>query len=315
MRQPRQKNPYPFMLRFFFAVSLLLLIPCLHAEDADSAHGYNSGKVQSDTPAKTWRVVMARDVHADYERFIRGRNPLTLQHFDGPYSRRDVVELVLLQQALKRGGALRPLHFLLTDSDGRTLKALSNGDADISGASLWQDNAERDSENLLASRALIRHGKFMAGLYFPENHPALRILQERPQYIDRYTAVCASSWAPDLVTLNQLGSPVLRTENWESMLGMLKKKRGDYVLAPFQPTADFRLEAGGIVLKPVSGVKVSLAGSRHFILWRKGAESTGLAAALNRGLATLEKDGIMERAYRESGFENPQLKNWRLLNP
>lgn len=266
-------------------------------------------------PAKAWRVVIARDVHADYERFIRGRDPLTLQHFDGPYSRRDVVELVLLQQALQRGGALRPLHFLLTDSEGRTLKILSNGEADIGGASSWQDSVERDSENLLASSALIRHGEFMAGLYFPEHHPALKILAQHPEQLHRYTAVCASSWEPDLATLNQLGSPVLRTENWESMLGMLRKQRGDYVLAPFQPTPDLRLEAGGIVLKPVRGVKAVLVGSRHFILWRKGTESAALAAAINRGILALEKDGTVQRAYRESGFENRELQSWRTLNP
>jgi hypothetical protein len=310
MKAPKPRSLRVVLPRFFATLALLLLTLPLTANTLADA-----GSSKADSHSKTWRVVLARDVFTDYERFIRGRNPLSLQHFDGPFSRRDVVELVLLQQALQRGGALRPLHFLLTDSEGRTLKALSNGDADISGASSWQDSAEHDAENLLASHALIHHGEFMAGLYFPDNHPALKILQQRPQDIHRYTAVCASSWAPDLASLNRLGSPVLRTENWESMLGMLKKQRGDYVLAPFQPTPDFRLDAGGIVLKPVPGVKVSLSGSRHFILWRGGIDSDALAAAINRGLTALEKDGILQRAYRESGFENPQLKSWHILNP
>lgn len=308
MRPAARKSLQHLWLAVVFA---FFLWPCVQTAQAEIA----ISATKADSPVKVWRVTVARDVLDDYERFIRGRNPLILQHFDGPYSRRDVVELVLLQQALNRGGALRPLRFLITDSDARALKMLGNGEADINGTSAWLDSAERDSENLLATHALIRHGAFMAGLYFPENHPALKILPQRPQDIHLYTAVCASNWAPDLATLNQLRSPVLRTETWESILGMLKKQRGDYVLAPFQPTSDLSLAAGGIVLRPVQGVKVSLVGSRHFILWRNGAESAALEAALNRGLAALEKDGIVQRAYRESGFENPQLKNWRVLNP
>lgn len=308
MRPTEQKSRRAFLLAALFTA---LLWPNAQAATAETT----ASAAKADNPAKVWRVTVARDVLDDYERFIRGRNPLMLQHFDGPHSRRDVVELVLLQQALSRGGALRPLRFLITDSDARALKMLGNGEADLNGTSVWLDSAERDSENLLATRALIRHGAFMAGLYFPENHPALKILPQRPQDIHLYTAVCASNWAPDLATLNQLRSPVLRTETWESMLGMLKKQRGDYVLAPFQPTSDLSLAAGGIVLRPVQGVKVSLVGSRHFIVWRNGAESAALEAALNRGLAALEKDGIVQRAYRESGFENPQLKSWRILNP
>ncbi|MDQ8036372.1 MAG: hypothetical protein REI12_03055 [Pedobacter sp.] len=263
---------------------------------------------------KAWRVVVARDVYTDYQRFVGQRDPLSLKNFAGPFSRRDVVELVLMQQALERGGANRPLRFILTDSEGRTLKALINGEADISGASSWKSSTAKHDRQLLLSRPLIREGHFMAGLYFPEGHPALKILATQPQEIRRYTAVCADSWTPDLLTLKALGSPVLKTENWESMLGMLKKQRADFVLAPFQPTAGLRLEAGDMVLTPVPGVKVSLEGSRHFLVWRKGLEAEALLKALDQGLAALEHEGTIQRAYRESGFDNTALQNWRILN-
>ena len=282
-------------------LAFLFLLPC--------------SPVQAEESEKAWRVVLARDVHADYQRFIKGRDPLTLKSFDGPYSRRDVVEVVLLQQALQRGGATRPLRFLLTDSESRTLKVLIGGDADISGASSWKIDIALNAGTLRASHAVIREGEFMAGLYFPEQHPALHTLTKKPQDIRRYTAVCAESWKPDIATLKKLGSPILLTDNWESMLGMLKKQRGDYLLAPFQPTADFRLAAGGIVLKPVPGLKVGLSGSRHFVIARKTKDAATLEQALNRGLHILEKEGVLRRAYRESGFEHADLQQWRTLKP
>ncbi len=262
---------------------------------------------------KTWRVVVMRDVYSDYQHFLAKRDPLSLAHFSGPHSRRDVVELVLLQQALQRGGAQRELRFVLTDSEDRSLKTLASGEADIIGASTWKSSLGSYAPKLLVSRPLIAEGHFMAGLYFPQGHPALATLPRQPQDIHRYTAICAGNWSPDLITLGRLGSPVLKTENWESMLGMLKKRRGDFLLAPFQPTPDLRLETDGLVLLPVPGLKVSLAGSRHFMLARQGPEAALLQAAVDRGITSLEQDGTLQRAYRESGFDDARTSHWRLL--
>ncbi len=274
-----------------------------------------SAQASAPVPEKSWRVMLARDVYSDYLHFIGQRDPLTLKYFGGPHSRRDVVEVVLLQQALHRGGISRPLRFVLSESEGRTIKGLARGDADISGASSWQSSTTGLERKLRVSHALIPQGRFMAGLYFPEQHPGLKDLAAHPENIRRYTAVCSESWKPDLATLEKLGSPVLPTESWESMLGMLKKKRGDFLLAPFQPTAGLRLQAGGLTLVPVQGIKVGLAGSRHFILWGQGTEAKILQDALDRGLQELESEGTIARAYRESGFESSETRNWRLISP
>lgn len=262
-----------------------------------------------------WRVAIASDVYRDYLDFIGQRDPLSLQHYGGPHSRRDVVEVVLLQQALQRGGAYRPLRFLLTDSEGRTLKALANGDADMGGSSQWSERTLLSSKDIAISSALIHEGEFTAGLYFPEGHPALAQLAIKPQEISDYTAVCAASWKPDLTVLSLLGSPVLKTENWESMLGMLQKKRADYVLAPFQPTPGFRFDTGTLVLAPVQGIKVSLPGSRHFLLSRHSPHIHELETALQKGLKAMEKEGRLQRAYQESGFHDERVKNWKVLKP
>jgi hypothetical protein len=293
-------------------LALLLALPSLCAQAEPAGTTAKSGSAK---PVAPLRVVLVNDVYANYKRFIGQRDPLKLTRFDGPGSNRDVVEVVLLQQALHRGGEKRPLHFLLTDSESRNVKILASGEGDVSGASSWKTSADSNPAHITTSRPLIRDGQFMAGLYFPAGSPALDIVAAQPALVSRYTAVCVEAWTPDVITLTSLGSPVLYTESWESMLGMVKKKRADYVLAPFQPTADFRLNAGGMVMKPVRGVKVSLSGSRHFLLSRSIQHAAELQDALDRGLQQLEQEGVVTRAYRESGFENDAVRGWKLLNP
>lgn len=286
-------------------LALLLALPSLAARAGTEAA----------SAVAPLRVVLINDVYANYKRFIGRRDPLTLTRFDGPGSNRDVVEVVLLQQALHRGGEKRPLHFIITDSESRNIKILASGEGDVSGASSWKTSADSNPAHIATSLPLIREGRFMAGLYFPADSPALEKIAAQPALVAHYTAVCVEAWTPDVITLTALGSPVLYTESWESMLGMVKKKRADYVLAPFQPTADLRLNAGGMQLKPVPGVKVSLSGSRHFLISRSIQHAADLQDALDRGLRQLEQEGVVERAYRESGFDNDSVRNWKLLNP
>ena len=50
------------------------------------------------------------DVLLDYQRFLAGRDPLAIVDFGGLHARRDVIEVLLLQQALARQEGGRRLH-------------------------------------------------------------------------------------------------------------------------------------------------------------------------------------------------------------
>ncbi len=64
------------------------------------------------------------DVMADYSRFLNRRDPLSISDFSGPHSRRDVVEVVLLHQALALGGWGRALEFVDMPSGERLLREI-----------------------------------------------------------------------------------------------------------------------------------------------------------------------------------------------
>jgi hypothetical protein len=49
-------------------------------------------------------IYIRDDVYEDYLKFVDGRNVLAITEFDSPFMRRDVADMVVLQQALALGG-------------------------------------------------------------------------------------------------------------------------------------------------------------------------------------------------------------------
>ncbi|WP_051304816.1 hypothetical protein [Chitinilyticum litopenaei] len=263
-------------------------------------------------------ILTQQDVYSDYLKFLKGRDPLSLTRFDGEHSRRDVVELVLVQQALKLGGNTRAIKLVTvnatSDSYNRYLKEISTGNAALGGNSVWEVDLKPLADKVYISEPAIRQGEFHAGLYtIPGNSRALAASDRAA--VQKLTAVVADSWKPDIATLESIPiKNLLKTHSWDSMIGMVSKQRADVVLAPFQPTPDLSFEAGSQKFVPVPNVKVGLQGSRHFFVSRSYSGSATLAKALNSGLDILRNNGTIERAYRESGFFNARTAGWKLIN-
>lgn len=266
----------------------------------------------------TITILTQQDVYNDYLRFIDARDPLTVTHFDGPGSRRDVIEVLLVQQALVLGGMRLPVKLVKVDNSSdsytRYLKEILSGNATMGGNSAWLVDLANIKDKIYISAPLIRPGEFEAGLYTtPDNKTALsaRNLAD----VQMLTAVVAESWKPDVATLNSLKlRNVLETQSWDSMVGMVEKGRADVLLAPFQPTPDMSLSLVGYKLVPIPQVKVGLSGSRHYFVSRLAPNGAAADAALEKGLAILRARGVIERAYRESGFFNSRTQNWTRIN-
>ncbi len=60
-------------------------------------------------------IAILSDVHADYLHFLKGRDPHAITEFGEFGARRDVVEVILLEQALRLGGLAAHLTFQLAD--------------------------------------------------------------------------------------------------------------------------------------------------------------------------------------------------------
>lgn len=286
----------PLAIRFFIGVLAALLCAAAHPASLTD-------------PVK---IAVTTDIIADYQRFVGSRNIAAIRFYGGAGARRDVIELVLLQQALQLGGFDQAVAIVGEQTYRRTLHQVANGELIGSGALVWRADTADLRNELFVSSAVVEDGEFIVGLYTaPQN---LRALSATPKTLRELTAVTSLDWKTDQLTLQALGfKQVHLTNTWVSIVRMLYAQRGDITLAPFQAGDDMALESQGVTLVPIPNIKVALQGSRHWIVSRKHPSGRAYFAALERGLAQMRRKGTIHRAYRESGFFNSAVAQWPLL--
>ena len=255
------------------------------------------------------------DVYKDYIKFLNNRSPYKLTDFSGAHSRRDVVEIVLFLQALQMGGYHQPLMietFIIQYR--RALIQISNGKNDTLLGSVWLSDVSSKTDSFYISDIVIPKRKFIAGFYTLK-HRVNEINIQKTEDIEQYKAICNPSWTVDYILLKELNANCINASRWEFMIKMLGAERGDFLLAPFQPTEDMILNTHGISLAPIKNIKTNLLDDRVFIVSKKTKNGKELFAALQRGIKILKSKKLFTKAYTESGFYNNKVKKWRMLEP
>lgn len=259
-------------------------------------------------------IIIEENVLKDYKKFMQNKSPLDIQEFKYHTSRRSVVELVLFQQALFLGGDYKvELNFIISPTYLRELQQLKQAKGISTGTSLWLYDLEKLKDFVYISNPLIRNNEFEAGFYTIEsNKKALNA--KSLEDIQQLIAISNKYWVPDWKTLERIKPKKLIHEiKWKYMTRMVSIKRGDFLLAPFQVTNDLSFKTEDIKFIPINGLKVGLEGSRHFAIAKNYPNSKEIFKALNRGIKILRKSGIIEKAYKQSGFFNEKVKDWRKL--
>ena len=260
------------------------------------------------------RIGLLPDIKNDYQLFLANRAPAEITFFGGPHARRDVAELILLQQALALGGFKRQIKFINEENYFRSIRNVAEGKTLSISGTIWLQDLDQIKDQVFVSPAVLRDGEFLVGLYTsPKNQRALssKTLAELTQL----KVVSSRQWKPDLQALQTLGfHKIMYTPNWVNMARMLNVGRVDLALAPFGRSPDLHINVDGIKLVPIPGVKVMIAGSRHWPVSQKHPYGAEFHTALSKGIALLREQGAIERAYRESGFFHPEVADWTLLN-
>lgn len=264
-------------------------------------------------PVLAASVVMDADILVDYERFLAGRNVQSIDDYGGKHSRRDVIEVVLLHQALYLGGYRGTLELVPEDSYRRLLQKVASGQVTVSGVPVWDEDTGH--AELYTTEAIIREGEFVVGLYTsPNNAKALAVTEASD--LHALSIVSTPQWRSDWRTIQSMGfNQVYDTFLWPMMVKMVWSKRADVTLAPFQPNETMSAYSEGLHLIPIPNIKVALRGSRHWIVSRADPEGEALFSALVKGVAMLRHEGVITRAYTESGFFDPRVKDWAVINP
>ena len=246
-------------------------------------------------------------------RFLDGRDPLSISDFSAPNSSRDVVEIILLQQALHLGGNKKPYRIIESKSSYVTIERLHKGSALLTGTSVWKSMFVVQ-DDLDFSSPVINDGQFEVGIYTQQTNEKM-LTVENLQQLQARSAVSNRIWTVDWLTLQALKiNKVWHTDKWLSMVRMVNNKHADFLLSPFQSNADLSLNIDGIKLVTVPNIKVALYGTRHFAVSKKAKGSKLILQQLNDGIMQLQANGIIEKAYRQAGFFNEQVENWQRLN-
>jgi len=259
-------------------------------------------------------IYIRDDVYIDYLQFLGGKKVININNFSGKSIRRDVVDMIIAQQALKLGGFEYEFSYAPGKVNFRNTKMLQNGQLLISFDSYWHQDAIALADKVYISAPVIRVGEYVAGIYTsPKNKKVLTI--KNKDDLRELTAVSTPKWRTDWQTLQALPlKDLIREDSWLSMARMVNIQWVDFLLMPFNSTIDQSFTMEKVHLVPVKGIGIILKDSRHFVISKTHPKGQAAINAINKGLKILRQRGAIESAYQQAGFFIDE-KEVTILNP
>ncbi len=259
-------------------------------------------------------AIVPNDVYNSYAQFLHNRPALSITDYSGEHTRRDVVETIIWQQALSKGGYNKPVRVEGLDvSYSRAILELKHGTFPAFANTVWLEDAKDHEDKFHITDVLIPENKFYAGFYATQDR-VNEIKIKDTSSLRNYKVSCNRHWTKDNQLLDHLKANCMFSNTWEAMIEKLRDKHADIVLAPFQATDDMSLIAYGVKLVPVPNIKTSLLGKRVFIVSKKSKNGDAIFKALNKGIKIMHEEGLIEKAYTQSGFYNKKVIDWKLLD-
>jgi len=282
LRLAKQKS---FLYLTFFSLSLLQVLLSL-------AHARQDNVL----------IYIRDDVYEDYLQFVKDRDINEIDNFSGQTIRRDVVDMIIAQQALNLGGFKHHFSYAPGKVNFRNTKMLQEGKLLISFDSYWQQDAKAIADKVHISAPLIRKGEYVAGIYTsPKNIKTLNI--QSLDDLTELTAVSTPLWRTDWQTLSALPlKELIREDSWLSMARMVNIQWVDFLLMPFNSTPDQSFTMEKVHLVPVKNIAVVLKDSRHFVISKAHPKGQEAFTAINKGLKLLRAKGAITKAYQQAGF-------------
>ncbi|ESP92969.1 hypothetical protein [Pseudoalteromonas luteoviolacea] len=258
-------------------------------------------------------IYIRDDVYLNYKALLSGRSPLEVDNFGGQFVRRDVVDMVLLHQALILGGFDKPFKYRPGNVNFRDSNLLEQGKQLLSFDTFWLEEAQQKADKLYISEPVIRKGEFFAGLYFAKENKRVANIQSLED-LSTLSAVSSSRWLVDWHTLSRLPLKRLVDEQtWSAQAQIVNKQWVDFMLIHLMPVMgnDFKLANINLVSHPKW--VVLLDSSRHFVVSKLHPQGERAFEALQKGLEKLRRQGKIEQAYRQAGLF-PDMRVYQQLN-
>ncbi|KAF7771979.1 hypothetical protein PCIT_a1954 [Pseudoalteromonas citrea] len=262
---------------------------------------------------KSVQMYIRDDVFIDYQKFLAGRSALDISDFRGGYIRRDVVDMIIVQQALLLGGFTKKFIYQTGNVNFRNTSLLRQGKLLLSFDSYWLADAKAEQAHVFISDAVIEYGQYYAGIYYSPDNTQVQGVKQLTDLAE-LTAVSTPRWRTDWQTLSLMPLKRLAVEHsWVAQAQMVSKQWVDFMLMPLMPSQGNEYKLADIHLVAHKNLVVLLLGSRHFVVSRHHVDGERAFKALQIGLAILREKGAIRKAYEEAGFI-PDLSHFKVLN-
>ena len=283
---------------------LLFVISLIAALLSNAAQALDASKIQ---------IYVRDDVYEDYKRFLNGRHVEEISDFSGQYIRRDVVDMILAQQALALGGFRKEFEYQTGNVNFRNTKLLEQGKLLLSMDSYWLEDAKSMSDSVYVSEPLIKKGEYYAGVFYSPDNKKMQQLDSYSQ-LQTYTSVSTPRWRTDWETLHSMPLQKLFVEHeWVSQARMVSMMWADFMLMPLMPSLKNEFNLEGIKLVAHPKLVVLLDGSRHLVVSKNHPYGLEAFKALQTGLKILDDRGMIIKAYQQAGFI-PDFTKYKVLN-
>lgn len=260
------------------------------------------------------KITVETDIYFYANQLIGNRSVHDVKDFHGINSQRDVVEFIIIQQALKLGGFKHELEFELGNYDGRNIKLLNSGLLLLSLDSIWLSATEPYKENLHISQPVIPKGRYEAGIFTSKENGA-KFADLSNLDFSQLSVVSSKDWYVDWITLEAMTPrKLIHESDWIAMAKIVSRGWADVMIAPFKKAKPYVYKGMDYYIEAIPNVKVALQDSRHFVVSKKHPLGKETFEALEKGLEILQSQGVIERAYREAGFYNDNVSDWKVIN-
>ena len=259
-------------------------------------------------------VTIESDIYNYAQEVLAGRHPLEVTNYAGKNSQRDVVDFIIVQQALALGGSELEFSFITGNYDVRNPRLLKDGLLLINFDTLWLSHAKTFANDAYISDPIIRKGEYFAGIYTSIENKDKLVINTLSDF-QKLTVISNRHWPVDWQTLTELKPLSLKhEEEWLFMVKLVSLGWVDVMLSPFTKSQTFSYQRDNYQIIAVEGVKVALNDSRHFLVSKKHPLGQATFQALQKGLKILRERGTIEKAYRQAGFFNSKVKDWKVIN-
>jgi ABC-type amino acid transport substrate-binding protein len=221
-------------------------------------------------------------------------------------------ELVLLCNALDRGGYRAPRIFAYAYNYNRGLTETVAGRLDMPTQSVWAEEIEAHGDALLASAPVIDRGEWIVGLYTAATRADVMAVRT-PEALRGLVAAAPRGWVEDWRALTALGlRGLIDVQENERIPAMIAAGHADFTLVQFGAGVDMGHTYGQppVRMLPIPGLKLGFDTSRHFAVSRARPDAAALKAALDAGIAAMRADGTLDVILGRVGLREPRVADW-----